>query len=99
MIFQRSEETLRNLTQIKFCCHRFGAFVMERSRNSTFWHTRYAKLDNSDVSADPEAPWRVVFGDPFLARYVCIKVCGKDFLHLLRVQVFWRALCPPAPRP
>jgi hypothetical protein len=77
---------------------RFRTFTIESSRDSHLWCTRFAKLDNSDVSADPEAPWRVAFDDPFLARYVRIRLCGRGFLHLRRVQVFGCALHPPAAR-
>jgi len=73
---------------------RFRTFTIESSRDANAWITRFAKLDHGDVSADPASPWRVVFADPFLARYLRIRLSGHGVLHLRRVQVFGRALCP-----
>jgi hypothetical protein len=78
---------------------RFRTFTIESSRDSNLWYTRLAKLDNGDVSDDPGAPWRALFNDPFLARYLRIKLIGRGILHLRRVQVFGHALYRPVPRP
>ncbi len=74
---------------------RFRTFTIESSRDANAWITRFAKLDGSNVSADPASPWRVSFADPFLARHLRIRLSGEGVLHLRRVQVFGRALCPP----
>jgi len=73
---------------------RFRTFTIESSRDTNIWLTRFAKLDETEVSFDLAAPWRVRFADPFLARYVRIKLRGRGYFHLRRVQIFGRALYP-----
>jgi hypothetical protein len=71
---------------------RFRTFRIESSADGIAWLNQFAQTEPSDVSWDPQSPWRVRFPDPFLARYLRIVLLGPGPLHLRRVQVFGRAL-------
>jgi len=73
---------------------RFRAFCIDSSRDSNVWITRYTKLTLEDISTDPEQPWMLLAADPFVARYVRIRLLGEGPLHLRRVQVFGRTIRP-----
>ena len=76
----------------EICAERFSNFRIESSRDGSSWINRLFKIDGQTVSADPHAPWRQDFSDPFLARYLRIRMIGTGVLHLRRVQVFGTAL-------
>ena len=73
---------------------RFRTFCIDSSRESSAWTTRYTKLTLEEVSTNPEQPWTLLVADPFVARYVRVRLLGEGPLHLRRVQVFGRAIRP-----
>ena len=71
---------------------RFLKFQIESSLDGSVWISRYAKIDNLPVSTLVGAPWRRVFMDPFVARFVRIRNLEWRYLHLRQVHVFGRAI-------
>ena len=71
---------------------RFRTCAVQSSRDGSAWITRYNKIDQTEVSADPQHPWRILFSDPFVGRYVRIMMLGEGILHLRRVRIFGRGL-------
>ncbi len=71
---------------------KFRQFTIESSRDGQGWHTRLTKWTLEPVSADPAQPWRLDLSDPFVARFVRIRLLGRDTLHLRRVRIFGRAI-------
>ena len=71
---------------------RFIQFAIDSSRESAVWQARYWKTDNAEVSSECSSPWVILFGDPFVARYVRIKLLGTGPLHLRKVAVRGRRL-------
>ena len=71
---------------------RFLKFRIESSLDANAWITRHAKIDAMPVSSLVGAPWRRVFADPFVARYVRIVLLESRMLHLRQVAVFGRAI-------
>ncbi len=67
-------------------------FRIESSFDANVWITRFAKIDALPVSSLIGAPWRRVFADPFVARYVRITLLESRMLHLRQVHVFGRAI-------
>jgi len=75
---------------------RFVTFIAETSLTGATWTMRHAKLTPEAVSSDPDQPYKIVFPEPLVARYVRLKLLGWGILHLRRVQVLGREL-PPRP--
>ena len=73
---------------------RFVNFYVESSGDSHQWRIEHVKIDANEVSADPAAPHRIDFAEPFRARFVRIRLIGSGILHLRRIQIFG-AKTPP----
>jgi hypothetical protein len=71
---------------------RFRVFSIEGSRDGTAWTTRFTKITMDDISSDLENPWSLSLLDPFVARYVRIKLLGTEPFHLRKVRVFGRSI-------
>jgi len=79
---------------------RFRTFAIDSSRDGASWRLRYTKLDAGAVSNDPTAPWTLRLEDPFVARFLRIRLIADRPapLHLTRVQVFGRPISAAAER-
>ncbi len=75
---------------------RFVKFRIESSPDANVWITRFIKIDAMPVSSLIGAPWRRLFADPFVARYVRIILLDSRMLHLRQVHVFGRAIASNA---
>lgn len=71
---------------------RFRQFIVESSMDSAEWSVRFVKLDLEPVSWSEASPFRIAFKTPFVARFIRIRLLGKDFLHLRRVRIFGQEL-------
>ena len=71
---------------------RFLRFVIESSRDNVVWQARYWKMDDVPVSSAESIPWTIQFGDPFVARYLRVKLLGAGPLHLRKVAIRGRRL-------
>ena len=73
---------------------RFINFLVESSSDGGNWIIRHIKLDAEGVSADRDHPHVIEPAEPFVARFVRIRLLGRGMLHLRRVQLFGRQLQP-----
>ena len=77
---------------------RFQRFAIDSSLDGNAWTTRFAKLDDEEVSGDVERPWTVSFDPPLVARHVRVRRLGAAGpLHLRRVRILGRVLDRPVP--